>query len=78
MSFDDNVLVNSGNTNFDLQVYKTGTILIELHPADTMTENLIVANNVAFDANSDGFYEFGVIGPNGLDIDNLLFSALLC
>ena len=89
LGFTNNTLTNSGDANPDLYVFEIGPLVegsvIELRPASTETENILIANSFT-DNDNDGFYSFGAIGGAtaeididgslGLPVNTLLFDAI--
>lgn len=77
LGFTNNTLTNSGDDNPDYYVFEIGPLveasLIELRPANSETENILIANSF-IDSDSDGYYNFGEIGgaTAAVDIDGTL------
>ncbi len=77
LGFTNNILTNSGDSNFDVYVFEVGAVVeattLELRPADIFTQTELNSLNIP-DMDEDGFYEFGSIGgsTSGFDIDNVM------
>lgn len=72
LSFTDNLIVNSGNSDPDIWIFEAGTLVeacnIELKPFDQSTIDILNMAGIT-DSNNDGFYEFGGISGAAAAID---------
>jgi len=77
LSFTNNLIVNSGNSDADIWIFETGSSVeacnIELKPFDQNTIDILNLVGIA-DSNNDGYYEFGSIAGaiSYIDIDVLV------
>ncbi len=77
--FTDNILTNSGNSDFDLHVFEIGPDVEDTFVAIRPTATTVDLLNPLGDSNGDGFFEIGkVLGStSSIDIDSFFtgFSA---
>ena len=72
LGFTNNILINSGDAAPDVHVFEVEVEVQEtrvaLRPRDAATRNLLLDRNVP-DVDSNGYFEFGLVGPRGAALD---------
>ncbi len=79
LGFNNNLMVNSGDSNPDIWVFEVGSLVeasqIELRPFDQNTINILNLEGIP-DSDLDGYFDFGVIAgsTSSLDIDAIVIG----
>jgi len=79
LGFNNNLIVNSGDSNPDIWVFEIGPLVeasqIELRPFDQKTIDILNLEGIP-DTDSDGYFDFGVIAgsTSSLDIDSIVMG----
>jgi hypothetical protein len=78
LAFTDNLLTNSGNSDFDLYIFEIGIQVEDTFVAVRPTTATLALLNPAMDSNGDGFFEIGKVfgSTSSIDIDSL-FSGFV-
>ncbi len=78
LAFTDNLLTNSGNSDFDIHIFEVGILVEDTFVAVRPTAVTLALLDPAMDSNGDGFFELGkVFGSTAsIDIDSF-FSGFV-